>query len=108
MDTADSSAELRHRSNVLIGEHIHTLMWRAGKTQSQLASLLGVDQGSVSRRLRGNREWSAYEIAVTAAWLGVTPGDLMPQIEVDPPDPNDGVAGAPTRARTWDLRIKSP
>jgi len=112
MDTAGSGAALRHRSNVLIGEHIHTLMWRSGKTQSQLAALLGVDQGSVSRRLRGKREWSGYEIAVTAAWLGVASSELMPEIEITPDDDggddDGGAAGAPTRARTWDLRITRP
>lgn len=114
MNTAQGGEDPKKLSNTLIGEQVHTLMWRSGRTQAQLAKLLGVDQGSVSRRLHGRREWSATEIAVTAAWLGVRPENLLPEVEVhgDDDDPNDcgiGVAnGAPTRTRTWDLRIKSP
>lgn len=100
----------KRRATTLIGERVHTLMWRAGRTQKQLASILRIDQGAVSNRLRGKTEWSAIDVAVTAAWLGVRPEDLMPEVELFPGDGDDdgGAAGAPTRARTWDLRIKSP
>lgn len=113
MNTASTGKDPKTRSNMLIGEHVHTLMWRTGRTQAQLAKLLGVDQGSVSRRLHGRREWSATEIAVTAAWLGVPPEQLLPEVELlhddgDGDDDDDGGSGAPTRTRTWDLRIKSP
>lgn len=98
----------KRQGNAWIGEKVHTLMWRSGRTQVQLAAVLNVDQGSVSNRLRGKTVWSAVELAAVAAWLDVPITDLMPEVELDPPDPSDGVAGAPTRARTWDLRIKSP
>ncbi|QFG10055.1 immunity repressor [Mycobacterium phage IdentityCrisis] len=97
------------RATAAIGERVHTLMWRSGRTQKQLAAVLNVNQGSISNRLRGKTEWSAIDIAVTAAWLGVEPAELMPEVELLPDDGGDGgAAGAPTRARTWDLRIKSP
>ena len=98
------------RSNRLIGAEVHRLMWDSKRTQKQLAALLGIDQGSVSKRLRGHIEWAAWEVAVTAAWLGVQPADLIPPIDLHPDDGGDdgGAGGAPTRARTWDLRIKSP
>ncbi|MUL68988.1 helix-turn-helix transcriptional regulator, partial [Mycobacterium sp. CBMA311] len=100
--------DLKKRSNALIGEEIHRLMWREGLTQKQLGQLLGVDQGSVSKRLRGKTDWTAIELLVTAEWLGVSPADLLPNIEMRPDggDDDGGAAGAPTRARTWDLRIK--
>ena len=100
----------KKRATSLIGEKVHTLMWRAGRTQKQLAAVLQVGQASVSDRLRGKTEWSAIDIAVTAAWLGVEPAELIPDVELLPDGggDDDGPAGAPTRARTWDLRIKSP
>ncbi len=100
----------RKRVNIIIGKQVHTLMWDARRTQKQLAAILNVDQGSVSNRLRGKTEWSAWEVAVTAEWLGVAPADLMPAVELSPDGggDDDATAGAPTRARTWDLRIKSP
>lgn len=35
------------QGNALIGERVHTLMWRSGRTQKQLATILNVDQGSI-------------------------------------------------------------
>ncbi|UXA09699.1 helix-turn-helix domain-containing protein (plasmid) [Mycobacterium sp. SMC-2] len=106
--TVTTEVDPKKRATSLIGERVHTLMWRAGRTQKQLAAILEVGQGSVSDRLRGKTEWSAIDIAVTAAWLGVRPEDLMPEVELFPGDGDDGgAAGAPTRTRTWDLRINS-
>ena len=34
----------KRRGNAWIGERVHTLMWRSGRTQTQLASVLGVDE----------------------------------------------------------------
>ena len=99
----------KRRGNALIGERIHTLMWRHSRTQTELAAILYVDQGSVSNRLRGKTAWSAMEIAAVAAWLSIPITDLLPEVEMtDPLEPDDGGVGAPTRARTWDLRISIP
>ncbi|WP_104158096.1 helix-turn-helix domain-containing protein [Mycobacterium avium] len=108
--TATTEVDPKKRATSLIGERVHTLMWRAGRTQKQLAAILEVGQGSVSDRLRGKTEWSAIDVAVTAAWLGVRPEDLMPEVELFPGDGDDDGSGtgAPTRARTWDLRIIRP
>ena len=105
--TVIDEADPKRRATSAIGERVHTLMWRSGRTQKQLAAILQIGQGSVSERLRGKIEWSAIDVAVTAAWLGVEPADLMPAVELLPDDGGDdgGASGAPTRARTWDLRI---
>jgi transcriptional regulator with XRE-family HTH domain len=107
--TVTGTVDPKKRVTSMIGERVHTLMWRAGRTQKQLAAILQVSQGSVSDRLRGKTEWSAIDIAVTAAWLGVRTEDLVPEVELSPDDGDDTpAAGAPTRARTWDLRIIKP
>lgn len=67
--------------DVLIGERIHTEMWRARVPQTQLAQALGLDQAAVSRRLRGRTAWKASEVRRAAALLGVTVASLLP------PDP---------------------
>lgn len=107
------AADIKKRGNAMIGEKVHTLMWREGRKQNELANVLRVDQGSVSKRLRGKTDWTAIDLIATAHWLDVPVEDLLP--EVVPPDDDDpsavvaeGPGGAPTRARTWDLRIKSP
>lgn len=64
--------------NAYIGERVHTLMWRTGRSQRQLAEILNVDQGSVSNRLRGKTQWSALELLAVATWLDVPVTDLLP------------------------------
>jgi transcriptional regulator with XRE-family HTH domain len=115
MTTAqDPSLDPKKQGNVLIGERIHTLMWRAGRTQKQLAALIQVDQGSISNRLRGKTAWSAVEVSAVAAWLNVPVEQLLPEVEVlhdgDPPEPDDGgAASASTRAAPFvALRIIRP
>jgi transcriptional regulator with XRE-family HTH domain len=63
--------------DAVIGERIHTLMWRNHRRQEDLADLLGVDQGSVSRRMRGKRAWGAVDVVVTAQWLDVPVAELL-------------------------------
>ena len=106
----DEQTDTKVVANAIIGERVHTQMWRRGKTQTQLAKLLGVTQGSVSNRLRGKTLWTATEVLVVSAWLDVQVTELMPAFDIVGPDgdPDDSAGGAPTRARTWDLRIKSP
>lgn len=87
------------QGNVIIGERVHTLMWRSGRTQVQLAAVLNVDQGSISNRLRGKTNWSAVEVCAVARWLQVPVAEIMPEVELDdPPEPGGGgyrVVGLP-------------
>lgn len=66
------------RVDEIIGERVHAAMWRSRITQKQLAAVLGLDQGSVSRRLRGRAPWRASDVVLAAQLVGVSPGDLMP------------------------------
>ncbi len=47
-------------------------------TRADLGSILDLPGQSVSGRMRGRTKWSAEEIAILAAYFGVTPNDLMP------------------------------
>lgn len=48
--------------DVVVGERVHTLMWRTKVSQTALAPKLGLTQGGLSKKLRGERGWSADEI----------------------------------------------
>lgn len=52
-------------------------MARHGRTQRQLAAALGLDQPSISLRLRGERPFKAEELVKAAAFLGVSIDKLM-------------------------------
>lgn len=47
------------------------------RTQRQLASVLGITQSSVSKRLTGQAEFSASELLAIAAWLQVEPARVL-------------------------------
>lgn len=75
----------------LIGARVHAAMWRARVTQKQLAAALDVDQGSVSRRLRGRTAWKVSDVVAAAQLCGVDMSELMPTHD------ELGSAGAVTR-----------
>lgn len=76
--------------NKLIGERIHRLMRQQWLTHEQLADYLNVTRPQISKRLSGVIKWSAVEVAVTAAWLGVPIADIIP-----PPDGERSDDGVP-------------
>lgn len=74
----------------------------------EVARQLGLSQSKFARRITGDTPLSLDEIDQICDVLGIqfewlTTGE-GPKFDPD----NDPSAGAPTRARTWDLRIKSP
>ena len=87
----DDARDPKRLANSLIGERVHTLMWRRGHTQRQLAAILGVDQGSISNRLHGKTTWSAIEVVAVATWLDEPVTDLLAGLPGGPgPDPGPG------------------
>lgn len=109
--TVDASAEptALQTFDERLGEAIHQVLWRRKIRQTEFArAALGITQSAFSRKLRGERPFFAGELALIAAALDLAVTDLMPSVAIGPDDgDDDGGAGAPTRARTWDLRIIS-
>ena len=50
---------------------------RRGLNQTGLAAILGIDQGNVSRRWRGQRAFSLEDLGKIAAAFGITPAVLV-------------------------------
>lgn len=53
------------------GRIARTLLAHQGRRQHELADVLGLDSGQVSRALRGQRRWTLDEIAAMAAFFDV-------------------------------------
>ena len=51
--------------------NVRAEMARQGRTQRDLAALLGVSQPTVSARLTGRKDFTVAELRRIAAWLGV-------------------------------------
>lgn len=62
-----------------VGERIHTVMWRERVSQADLASVIGVSQSTLSKKLRGKVPITVGELVAIAEALGVEPGDLLPR-----------------------------
>lgn len=58
--------------NVVMGERVHQLMWRAGITQTALAPILGLGQTGLSHKLRGKRAFAHDEILYISDIFGVS------------------------------------
>lgn len=67
----------RHNVDAIIGDNIHRLMWLARKTQTETAISLGMTQGALSRKLRGERPWYADEIMAASVLFQRDVGDLF-------------------------------
>jgi len=63
-----------------IAAEVRAEMARQMKGQRELAELLGVDQGSTSLRLQGERSFRAEELVRVAEWLGIPIGRLTPAV----------------------------
>lgn len=64
-----------------IGERVHHMLWTQGRSQRGLATYLGLNETTLSRKIRGNRPWSVDEVLGAAAYLDCRLADLLP----DPP-----------------------
>ena len=91
--------------NVLVGELVHQHMWRGKITQTQVAKALGVGQPAVARKLRGERPFTIDELLAVADYLDRPITDLLPNAGSPHQGGPGGGEGAPSRARTGDLRI---
>ena len=65
-----------------IAAEVRAEMGRQFKSQTDLAELLGVDQGSASLRLRGTRSFRSEELVAIADWLGVPVAQFLPRERV--------------------------
>lgn len=61
-----------------VATEVRAEMGRQFKSQSDLAELLEIDQGSASLRLRGLRSFRTEELVAIAEWLGVPVAQFLP------------------------------
>jgi transcriptional regulator with XRE-family HTH domain len=82
----------------VIGSRVNWYLKLARRTQTELGQHLGLDQSTVSKKIRGERPFTLPELYRTAVWLGRQMNDLIPRaddLEAVPPLGNP----TPPRAR---------
>ena len=60
-----------------IGERLHVLMRRRGLTGVAAAAEIGVNQSTMSKKLRGDRPITLTEMLRLCAWLDVPVSDVL-------------------------------
>ncbi len=60
-----------------LGRILHLTMWVQGMKQTELAPLLGIDQSTLSKKLRGVRPWFFAEFLNACDILGVDATDIL-------------------------------
>lgn len=74
--TVDSLAGDDRSTDTVIGANVRALIRAFGVSQERAGALLGLKQGSMSRKLKGLQTWSAAEVETMASYLGVEISDL--------------------------------
>ena len=76
--------------NTRVAIEIRALMGRYGVTQTTLAGALDINQGQVSKRLRGIIPFTLDEIESISAYFKIAPSKLLGYAEAPHPDGPDG------------------
>lgn len=62
---------MSHSTAEVVGATVRAELARAGKSQTDLAAVLGVTQTAISKRLRGVTPFDVNELAKVAVALGI-------------------------------------
>ena len=94
--------------NELVGDLVHTEMWRRKLSQTEFAVQLGITQSALSRKLRGTRAFDIEELLLIAVMFDLPITALIPKIEEPRPEGPDGAGAEPPRGiepLTYSLRV---
>jgi transcriptional regulator with XRE-family HTH domain len=64
-------------SNAELGARVREALRASGRTQTELATALGITQAAVTRRLTGHIAWKVTDLPPTAELLGLTVPELL-------------------------------
>ena len=75
----ESTRELFDANQVenVISFNVKIMLTARGKTQTDLASNLGLQRSTISMKLKGKSEWSVPDLVNMANYLGTTPAALL-------------------------------
>lgn len=86
----------RRQTDAEVGRRVHMLMWDQGVTQTAFGKLVGIDQSSLAKKLRGQRGWSLDEVRDVAQALRTSVAFLFGESEDPAPRPSGALNPRPT------------
>ncbi len=78
--------------DTLVGRKVHMMMWDRRISQTALGRQVGIDQSSLSKRLRGERNWTLDDLRAVATVLGTSIAYLVGETNEGP----EGGASGPS------------
>ena len=90
MSTALSATPERQDMDAEIGRRVFHLMWDRKITQTEMGRVLGIQQASLSAKLRGRRPWYSSEIRAAADYLNTSVAYLFGEAEGPHPITGEG------------------
>lgn len=111
MSTAEVSETRKRRvpsnsADVELGVRAHTLIWRAGLKDQEVAEQLGLNPSVFGRKLRGKTRWALQEALDLANALDTTAAYLLGETENPHPVDPDGGNVRPERLELPTLSVK--
>lgn len=77
-----TTSEVRTRTaDEILGGRFHQEMWDRRLSQREVAAQLGLTQTGLSKKLRGQRQWSIDELLSLASILGLSVPELLEGID---------------------------
>lgn len=68
-------------TNEQVGAAVHQVMWRQRITQETVAKALGLNQATISKKVRGRAPFSIDELITISRVLGVKPSEILASIK---------------------------
>ena len=68
--------------DAVVGKRIHDLLWTRRIPQSRLSRAIGVNEATMSHRLRGESKWTLRELDAIADYFGIADwNELLPRVD---------------------------
>jgi len=67
----------RREVTTRVGENVHRIMWRRRLRQVDVAGAVGVSQSALSRKMRGEVDFTIDEVLAAAEYFDVPLGELL-------------------------------
>lgn len=82
-------------ADAALGARAHMLMWRASRTHTSVAEVLGIEPTAFGKKLKGRSGWALQEVKDLAAELNTTVAYLFGETE-NPHQSPDGGSESPS------------
>lgn len=78
---AQTAPVVEHSADAEVGRRVHMIMWDRQLKQTELGPRIGMEQSTLSKKLRGLRPWSLEEVVTVARELHTSVAYLIGEVD---------------------------